>query len=346
MHEKFMGRCLELARQGFGKVAPNPMVGALLVHEGKIISETFHRQFGGPHAEALAIQKINKPGLLREASLYVSLEPCTHFGKTPPCTDLIIEKEIPKIFIASVDPFDQVAGKGIKKLREAGCQVEIGLLEKEARQLNRRFFTFHEKKRPYILLKWAQTLDGYVDVVRDKNAPVQPSWITDENARTLVHKWRTEEQAIMVGRRTAEKDNPRLNARSWPGKSPTRVLLAPKLNLPGHLHLFDQSIPTIVINGIKSEKKENLELVKINLKEKIPEQILAVLFEKKLQSVIVEGGPMLLNAFIERGLWDEARVFVGNKLFHEGIKAPGFPKENYQREVLGENQLLIFENLS
>jgi diaminohydroxyphosphoribosylaminopyrimidine deaminase/5-amino-6-(5-phosphoribosylamino)uracil reductase len=276
----------------------------------------------------------------------VNLEPCTHFGKTPPCTDLIIKKKIPRVFIGTVDPFVQVAGKGIKKLREAGCQVEVGLLEKEARQLNQRFFTFHEKQRPYIILKWAQTLDGFVDTVRDKNAPVQPTWITDENARMLVHKWRTEEQAILVGRRTAQKDNPRLNARSWPGKSPTRVLLAPKLNLPGHLHLFDQSIPTIVINGIKAEVKEHLEFVKINLQEKIPEQILAVLFEKKLQSVIVEGGPMLLNAFIERGLWDEARVFVGNILFHEGVKAPAFPNAAYQKKWLGENQLLVFENIS
>ncbi len=344
MHKKYIQRCISLAKNGAGFVSPNPMVGSVIVYNNIIIGEGYHQKFGNAHAEVNAINAVYNKPLLRESTLYVNLEPCSHFGKTPPCTDLIIKNKIPRVVIGCVDEHSKVAGKGILKLQNSGIDVKSGVLEKESIELNRRFFTFHKKKRPYIILKWAQTLDGFIDITRTKNNLSHPRWITNDISRSLVHKWRAEEAAIMVGTNTAEKDNPKLNVREWTGQNPVRVVLDRSMRLSNQLFLFDQSIPTIVFTEENVMSKRNLDYVKINFEDHVIKQILNYLYEKEILSIIIEGGQKLLTSFIKQFLWDEARVFIGNKLFYDGVKAPELNESVAEQLQLEESKLLIFRN--
>jgi diaminohydroxyphosphoribosylaminopyrimidine deaminase / 5-amino-6-(5-phosphoribosylamino)uracil reductase len=344
VNEKYMLRCLELARLGAGNVAPNPMVGCVVVYGGKIIGEGFHQFFGGLHAEVNAINSVTNQELLKRSTLYVSLEPCSHFGKTPPCTDLILSKKIPEIVIGTIDPYGEVAGKGLEKLRRAGLNVAVGLLEPECRELNKRFFTFHEKKRPYIILKWAQTLDGFIDI-RGKKQVGSPTWITRELARKLVHKIRSEEDAILVGTNTAEMDDPSLNVYNWSGRNPVRIVLDRLLRLPSTLKLFDNSSRTLVFNAKKTGTENSTEFIKIDFAKTIVPQILRELFLRQIQSVIVEGGKQLLDSFITENLWDEAHIFIGNKVFQKGIEAPRLTGPLVSETLLDTDWLKVFRNI-
>lgn len=318
-----MQRCLDLAYLGKGNASPNPMVGSVIVYKDRIIGEGFHRKYGEAHAEVNAISSVKEKNLLTQSTLYVNLEPCAHHGKTPPCSDLIIEMKIPKVVIGCVDSFAKVAGKGIEKMRKAGIEVIVGVLEEESRNLNKRFFTFHERKRPYIILKWAETVDGYIDIDRTQNTPVGINWITQANLRVPVHKWRAEESAIMIGRNTAHNDNPSLNTRDWKGSNPVRVMLDKDLEIK-ELKIFDGSIPTLIFSNRNYPASENLEFIKIDTevdKEVLP-QILDELYNRNIQSLIVEGGGQLLQSFIDQNRWDEARVLIGETSFGKGVKAP------------------------
>ncbi len=322
VHNRYMQRCLDLALTGLGQVAPNPMVGAVLVVDDRIIGEGYHRKYGSHHAEVEAINSVADPRLLSRATLYVNLEPCCHHGKTPPCTDLIIKSKIPEVIIGTVDPFYAVAGEGIARLRAKGCRVNVGVLKEACRELNKRFFTFHEKKRPYIVLKWAQTADGFIDIDRLPGAEKRPTWITSERLRMLVHKWRSEEMSIMVGTNTALKDNPQLNVRDWHGSSPARILLDRSLKLTKAYHLLDQSHPTIIINELKQEASNNIQFVRLLFDQNLLHSIMALLYESRIQSLLIEGGRHLLQSFIDQQLWDEARIFTGTQFFGSGIAAP------------------------
>lgn len=344
MAEKYMDRCLDLARLGIGDVAPNPMVGCVIVHEEKIIGEGFHRHYGQAHAEVNAIHAVKNKELLKSATLYVNLEPCSHHGKTPPCSDLIIEHQIPHVVVGAVDPFDEVAGKGIEKMRQAGIQVDVGILEEECTWLNRRFFTFHQKKRPFLILKWAQTLDGFMDIDRSQIAFGQPTWISNELSRRQVHKQRTEEAAVLIGTNTAFKDNPLLTVREWSGKQPVRLVLDRKNRLPDDLHLKDGKNPTIVFIGVEAVSKTNLEFVALDFQKNTIPQVLAYLYEHELQSVIVEGGQRLLQSFIDQGLWDEAHVYFGNTFFMKGVSAPRLPAPPLKTENMHNTLLKVFVN--
>lgn len=335
MHETFMQRCLELAETGFGNTAPNPMVGCVIVHNKKIIGEGYHQKCGEAHAEVNAISAVQNKELLPFSTLYVNLEPCAHFGRTPPCSKLILEKKIPRVVIGCQDPYSEVSGKGIAMLRTGGVEVIAGILEKESRALNKRFFTYHEKKRPYIILKWAQTLDGFIDLCREGDFNSKPAWITNDVSKSLVHKWRTEEDAILIGRLTAAKDNPQLNVREWSGKTPLRVVLDQNLVLPKELHLFDNSQPTLVFNAKKSLVENKLEYVKIDFGTMIWPELFAQLHQREIQSIIVEGGEIVLTSFIQQNLWDEIRQFIGNKMFHAGVNAPGIKLRNPEFQLPG-----------
>lgn len=343
--KKQMMRCLELAKQGMGNVAPNPMVGCVIEHQNQAIAVGYHEKFGEAHAEVNAINSVLDKSLLKESTLYVNLEPCSHTGKTPPCADLIIQHQIPNVVIGCIDSYSKVAGKGIEKLKAAGINVAVGVLEKKAKELNKRFFTFHNKKRPYIILKWAETKDGFIDIERhceersslNKNTANQSkdcfvprndvdNWITSSFSKKLVHQWRSEEQAIIIGTNTALNDNPKLTVRQIEGKNPLRVVLDLNLRLPEHLHIFDRSTPTLIFNSLKSEQQHNLEFVKIDKTKDLLPQILDELYQRSILSIIVEGGTQLLQTFIDSNLWDEAKVFIGEKEFKSGLKAPKFNK--------------------
>jgi diaminohydroxyphosphoribosylaminopyrimidine deaminase/5-amino-6-(5-phosphoribosylamino)uracil reductase len=341
-HKKYMQRCLQLAANGLGNVAPNPMVGCVIVHDDKIIGEGYHARYGEAHAEVNAINSVKDKALLKDATLYVSLEPCSHHGKTPPCSDLIIESGIKKVVIASGDTNPVVAGKGIEKLKRAGVEVISGVLENEARELNKRFFTFHEQKRPYIILKWAQTADGFIDRKRTDNT--EPALqISNEHSRRLLHKWRSEEQAIMVGTNTARLDNPRLDIRLVSGKNPLRMVLDKNLELAESLNLLDGSQPTLVFTSKKSVAKNNLEFATIDFSENILPQVMVVLFQKQIQSVIVEGGSNLLQHFIDAKLWDEARVIISENFIGDGVTAPKLNAEPVNIEHIGTDKLYSFK---
>ncbi|WP_232825634.1 bifunctional diaminohydroxyphosphoribosylaminopyrimidine deaminase/5-amino-6-(5-phosphoribosylamino)uracil reductase RibD [Algoriphagus litoralis] len=336
---RYMIRALELAENGRGKVSPNPMVGCVIVHEDKIIGEGYHQIYGGPHAEVNAVHSVENQELLRDSTVYVTLEPCAHWGKTPPCANLLVEKQVKKVVIAAFDSNPLVGGKGIEILRNAGIEVETGLLEKEARGQNRRFFTQIEKQRPYIILKWAQTFDGYV-----AREDFSSKWISGTQSRQLVHKWRAEEDAILVGKNTALHDNPSLNVRDWVGKNPVRMVLDSRLELPESLNLFNRSAPTIRFNLTKSESSENLDLVQLASGFSISD-ILDELQNRKIQSLIVEGGSRVLANFIESGLWDEARVFTGKVKFHTGIPAPELNQNPDETLHIGEDLLTIYHHV-
>jgi len=339
-----MGRCLELAQLGAGSVSPNPMVGCVIVYDGEIIGEGFHEKYGEAHAEVNAVGTIKNQTLLNDSTLYVSLEPCSHFGLTPPCSDLIIEKRIPRVVIGTIDSFAKVAGKGIERLKKAGIDVRVGILEKECREINKRFFTFHEKKRPYIFLKWAETTDGFIDFDRSKNQFGEPTWITGEKALVRVHQMRAIEDAILVGTNTALKDNPSLTVRHCAGRNPNRLVIDNQLRLPENLNLFDGTVKTIVFNSIKDEVTGNIEFVKIDFGKKMIHQILKNLYQQNIQSLIVEGGKQLLDSFIHENLWDEAFRFVGNKQFSSGIKAPQISGTIVHAEKTDGDQLIIYNN--
>lgn len=344
--EQYLNRCLDLAIKGLGSVAPNPLVGSVIVHKNRIIGEGYHKEFGGPHAEVNAISSVRQPELLPESTLYVNLEPCSHFGKTPPCSDLIIRQKIKKVVIGCVDPFDLVTGKGIARLRNNGCEVVVGVLKNQSLAINKRFFTFHEKKRPYIILKWAQTADGFIDTLRPPDSNIKPAWITSENLRILVHKWRSEEPAIMVGTHTALADNPRLNVREWTGKQPLRIVVDRNLMLPRKLHLFDNSLETLVLNATTDKKEQKTTFLKLPFEGDLVSlpHLLRYLYEKGIQSVLVEGGRQLLQSYINQGLWDEARVFGGPQFFGEGIKAPQINPSNLSHVFLGNEGFFWFKN--
>lgn len=342
--EKYMLRCIELGRLGAGYVSPNPMVGCVIVNGGKIIGEGFHQVFGGPHAEVNAIDSVKNRELLKSSRLFVSLEPCSHFGKTPPCADLIISEKIPEVIVGTIDPFSKVAGKGVERLKKAGLKVMVGLLEPEARELNKRFFTFHEKKRPYIILKWAQTLDGFIDLKRGQETFGEPTWITGLQSRRLVHKFRTEEDAILVGTKTAEKDNPSLAVYNWDGRNPVRIVIDRSLRLPKNLKLFDNLSTTLVFNSLKNENENNTSFIKIDFSQNIIPQILETLYKLSVQSVVVEGGKQLLESFIGNNLWDEVHLFIGNKLFFNGIRAPKISGTLISEVLLDSDWMKILQN--
>ncbi|GAA0877486.1 bifunctional diaminohydroxyphosphoribosylaminopyrimidine deaminase/5-amino-6-(5-phosphoribosylamino)uracil reductase RibD [Algoriphagus jejuensis] len=332
----YMQRALELAELGRGSVSPNPVVGCVIVHDEKIIGEGYHQIYGGPHAEVNAVNSVSNPELLKESTAYVTLEPCAHFGKTPPCANLLVEKGLKKVVIAAVDSNPLVGGKGIEILKNAGIAVETGLLEKAARWQNRRFFTQIEKQRPYVILKWAQTQDGFV-----ARTDFSSKWISGSQSRQLVHKWRAEEDAILVGKNTALHDNPRLDVRDWAGKNPKRIVLDSKLALPDSLHLFDQSINTICYNSQKTHASENLDFVNLGNDFSIIE-ILKDLNARKIQSLLVEGGSHVLAQFISSGLWDEARVFTGKSCFEAGISAPSLNENPAETLRIGDDTLNIY----
>lgn len=321
MEDKYMYRCLELAKQGAGYVAPNPMVGAVLVHEGRIIGEGYHQQYGKAHAEVNCINAVKQEdeSLIAKSILYVSLEPCAHYGKTPPCADLIISRKIPKVVIGCCDPFAEVQGSGIEKLKAAGIEVVQNVLEEDSMSLNKRFFTFHRKHRPYIILKWAQSANGNIGKIGNAGRAL----ISNEFTNRLVHKWRSEETAVLVGTNTALYDNPELNVRYWQGRDPIRLLIDLGLRLPHSLKIFNEKSKTIVFNTIKQEEKKNLFFYQITADMSSVQQILRALYYFKTQSVIVEGGAKVLQAFIEEGTWDEARVIENEKLIiDDGVNAP------------------------
>ncbi len=330
-NEKYIKRCIEIAKNGLSVAMPNPSVGAVIVHNNIIIGEGFTSEYGGNHAEVNAIHAVKDKSLLSKSTIYVSLEPCSHFGKTPPCCNLIMDSKIPNVVIGTLDSNKKVAGTGIKILKNAGIHVIVGILETECRNSNIRFFTFHEKKRPYIILKWAESQNGYIAPIYKKEK--KPVWITNEFSRQLVHKWRSQEQAILVGTKTVIDDNPKLDVRDWIGKNPIRVILDQNNRIPKDSDIFDNQSETIVIS--KNE---------IDFSENIVNQICDVLFKKNIQSVIVEGGSRTLQTFIDSNIWDEARVFGGTVFFETGIKSPVLNRKYESKTKIMDDELLIYKN--
>lgn len=345
-----MLRCLELAKNGLGTTYPNPLVGSVIVCNNKIIGEGWHKKSGEAHAEVNAVNSVKDKSLLKKATIYVSLEPCSHFGKTPPCSDLIIENEIPNVVIGSIDPNIKVSGNGIKKLMDTGKKVTVGILETECNELNKRFFTFHKKKRPYVILKWAESQDGFVapKILRQAQDDIKkrkPVWITNEFSRQLVHKWRSEEQAILVGTNTVIDDNPKLDVRDWEGNNPIRIVLDQNNRITEDSHIFDDKVKTIVFSKSKKAiNKENTIFEVIDFKQNLAHQILNVLYKYQIQSVIIEGGSQTIQTFIDENLWDEARIFIGNKSFKNGTKAPVIALKNEQRSMIKDDVLIISRN--
>lgn len=336
--EFYMQRALDLAALGKGSVSPNPLVGCVIVHENRIIGEGWHQKYGEGHAEVNAINSVQNKALLPESTVFVTLEPCAHFGKTPPCADLLIRQGVKKVVISAVDPNPLVGGKGIHKLREAGISVETGVLEAAGKSINKRFFNAIQRKKPYVILKWAETADGFL---ARKN--YDSKWISSWYSRMLVHKWRTEEDAIVVGPNTATFDNPQLGARSWKGRNPVRIVMDRQLKLDRSLQLFDGSIPTLCYNLLKDEALPNLTLVKLD-KAEFVKNMLDDLFGRKIHSILVEGGAAIHNEFMKEALWDEIRVFSAATTFGEGIAAPLKPVIADKELFLPEgDQLLVFK---
>lgn len=338
-----MQRCLDLASLGLGNVAPNPMVGAVLVHENEIIGEGFHQYYGQAHAEVNCINSVQQHNkhLIEKSTLYVSLEPCNHFGKTPPCSDLIVSHKIPKVVIACTDPFEKVNGSGIKKLSDSGVDVITGILEKEAIALNKRFFTFHQQKLPFIILKWAQSENQCISGFQGK-----PIKISNTLTDVLVHKWRSEEAAIMVGTNTVMMDNPSLTTRNWAGKNPIRIFIDRDLKIEQTAKILDQSAPTIILNQHINKIEGENDFIQINFEREIILQINDLLFQKNLQSVIIEGGAKLLQTFIDAGFWDEARIITNQTLCIEnGIASPNFDyKFCFKQEKIENDLIQYFSN--
>ena len=325
IHEKYIKRCIDLAKKGLGTTSPNPTVGSVIVYQNKIIGEGYTSPYGGNHAEVNAINSTKNKSLLTKATIYVSLEPCNHFGKTPPCSDLIVKHKLPNVVIGCIDPFEKVAGTGIEKLKANGCNVIVGVLEQECIDSNKRFFTYQNKKRPYIILKWAETKDKFISPHLSslpKGDEAKPIWITNKYSQQLVHKWRAEEDAILIGTNTALNDNPKLNIRNWVGKNPVRIVLDRALRIPKNYHIYNGLVRTIILTEKKEQSNDSVIFEQIDFSKNIALQICNVLNEYKLISVFVEGGKQTLETFIEADLWDEARIFIGDTLFNRGLKAP------------------------
>jgi diaminohydroxyphosphoribosylaminopyrimidine deaminase/5-amino-6-(5-phosphoribosylamino)uracil reductase len=339
-HALYIQRCIQLAKLGVGYTAPNPMVGSVVVTDGVISGEGYHEQYGQPHAEVNAIRSVNNQDDLQRSTIYVSLEPCSHHGKTPPCADLIISKKIPRVVIGMQDPFAKVNGEGIRKLQEAGIEVITGVEEKACKELNKRFITFHQKKRPYVILKWAETADKKVGLA---DRPVR---ISNEQSRLLTHQWRHEEQAIMVGAGTVLCDNPNLTTTAWPGRSPIRIIVDPTGRLATHTHLnvFDHSVRTIVITQNPGATYKNVEVLIADPALNFADQLLHLLYQQDIQSVLIEGGPRLHRIFLTSGKWDECRIFESPQTLENGIPATEAPLGEPITSMIGDNILREFKN--
>ncbi|GAA4130946.1 bifunctional diaminohydroxyphosphoribosylaminopyrimidine deaminase/5-amino-6-(5-phosphoribosylamino)uracil reductase RibD [Sphingobacterium kyonggiense] len=342
--ELWMQRCLDLAVLGAGKTSPNPMVGAVIVNNDKIIGEGYTSPYGGPHAEVNAIQSVidrygeNSKVLFKESTIYVSLEPCAHFGKTPPCADLIVSKGFERAVIACQDPYAKVNGLGIQKLKDAGIEVELGILEEKAKWVNRRFFTRLKEFRPYVILKWAETADGYF-------APLSnvQRWISNKASKQLVHKWRAEEDAVLVGKGTAKADNPSLTVREWEGRNPKRILIDKNLEITNDFNLYNTEAETLIFNAEVTDWRANIKLIALeNFDLYLPQQILYQLYLMDVQSIIIEGGKKTLDMFIDAGLWDEARVFRSNEKWGEGMVSPKISGKMIDHIKVGTDSLLFF----
>jgi len=336
MDEKYMKLCIELALKGFSKAMPNPLVGCVIVHNDNIIGQGYHHKYGEHHAEVNAINSVEDKSLLKESTLYVTLEPCAHFGKTPPCANLIVQSNIPKVVIGSLDTFSEVNGKGIKALREAGITVKTLVLVDECRSINKRFFTFHEKKRPYVILKWAKSSDGFIA----PNNQTEPFWMTGKESKKLVHQWRSEETAIIVGKNTVIKDNPLLTTREINGKNPIRILIDKKLSLATNYAIFNHEATTLVVN----ESKESERHVKVDFNSFFT-SLMKALHQRGIQSLIVEGGAMTLNSFIASNYWDEARVFTSKKILGNGIQSPVIELDINKNTIIDNDKLDYYFNI-
>lgn len=330
-----MQHALDLAWRGKGKTKTNPMVGCVIVYQDQIIGEGWHEVYGGLHAEPNAVNSVQDKSLIGTSTIYVTLEPCAHFGKTPPCADLIASLKPKRLVICNLDPNPLVAGKGLEKIKASGTEIITGVLKEKGYALNKRFFTFHQKKRPYVILKWAQTADGFI--AREN---YDSKWISCAASRTLVHRWRSEEDAIMVGTNTAIHDNPQLNVRMVEGKDPLRVVIDKSLRIPSAYHLFDKSQATICYTSDKEEEQENLIFKKIDFNKKIVPQLLTDLYNRKVQSIIIEGGNQLLAEFMALELWDEARIFKSQTTFEKGIAAPKINHDQGKRELIDSDELI------
>lgn len=342
--KKYIKRCFELAAKGLGSASPNPLVGSVVVYNDEIIGEGYHHRCGEAHAEVNALNAVKNRSLLPFSTLYVNLEPCAHYGKTPPCAVRIIDENVSKVVISNIDTFDKVAGKGIQMLKQAGVQVVTSVLEEEGRWLNRRFFTFHEKKRPYIILKWAQTMDGFIDIDRTDAQTDASNWITNHELKVLVHKWRAEEDAIMVGSHTVMNDNPQLNVREWKGKSPLRVVIDTEHQLLPNFHLFDESVSTLLFVDKPYENfPSTIEQIVLPVQNRLS-FVMQTLYEKQVQSIIIEGGQFLLQSLLRANLWDEARVLVGNKYFGNGLQAPQISQKPSSSFEIGGDFITTYIN--
>lgn len=336
--EIYIKRCIELAQKATGKTYPNPLVGSVIVHNGKIIGEGFHEKAGQNHAEINAINSVENPELLKDSTIYVSLEPCSHFGKTPPCANKIIEIGFKKVVIGTLDSHEKVNGKGKNLIENAGIEVISGILEQECRELNKRFFTFHQKKRPFILLKWAESGDKFLD------QNFQPTQIGNPLTKQFVHHLRIEEHAILVGTNTALNDNPSLTTRELYGRNPVRILIDFELKVPENFSIYNEEAPTLVLNTVKNSVEGNIQFIKTE-KDNFIESLMKILYEQQIQSVLVEGGSYTLQQFIDAGIWDEAIVIKNeNLILGNGTKAPDFHAENYKTENFRDNILNFYKN--
>ncbi|PCI00929.1 MAG: riboflavin biosynthesis protein RibD [Flavobacteriaceae bacterium] len=341
-----MQRCIQIAKNGLGQTRPNPMVGSVIVCDGEIIGEGFTSAYGGNHAEVNAINAVKNKELLKKSTIYVTLEPCAHFGKTPPCASLIIAHKIPTIVIGTVDPFSKVAGKGIQMLKDAGCTVTVGILEDACLEHHKRFLTFHGKKRPFIVLKWAETQDGFIDVERKETEleNAKPNWITNRFSRQYVHKIRAEEQAVFVGTNTVINDNPSLNVRDWSGQNPVRVILDRLLRIPLDYAVFDNKVKTLVFTEGSRKDTATTSYKKIDFSKDFVATICEVLYKENIQSVLIEGGKKTLQSFIDADIWDEAFVFVGDSKFIKGLQAPILQGTLITTVLLGKDVLKKYKN--
>lgn len=343
VHNFYMQRCLKLASTAGGNTAPNPMVGAILVCDGKIVSEGYHRRYGQPHAEPNAIHSVTDKSILLRSTLYVNLEPCSHFGKTPPCANLIVDSGIPRVVIGTFDPNPKVAGRGVKILEDAGVEVVVGVLENECRELNRRFFIFQEEKRPFVLLKWAQTSDGYLDRIRTNNEQL-PLSISNEITSQLTHKMRSENQSILVSTNTVLLDNPSLTVRNWSGKSPIRIALDRQGLIPKTYNLYNGKSPTFIYTENLGENIHNLEFIPHIFDSSSLKVLLDSIYRKGIHSVLVEGGAKLHKSFIDAGLWDEAHVEISKQKLCNGVPAPILPTLPIISEEIQGHKWLHFKN--
>ncbi len=341
--EKYLRRCLELARKGMGRTGQNPLVGAVIVCDGQIIGEGYHREFGGPHAEVNAVNAVKDQSMLRRSTIYVNLEPCSHYGKTPPCSLLIRDAGIPRVVVGTADPNPQVSGRGISLLKDGGSEVISGILPEACTWLNRRFFKYITTGMPWVILKWAQSRDGFLDRVRTEGTETGPNWITNETARMLVHKWRSEEAGIMAGVNTVLTDNPRLDVRNWTGKNPVRILIDRNDRIGPLFHVKDGSLRTLVFTSANPGKEPGTEYIDPGNDFSL-ENILKILGEKGISSVMVEGGALLIESFLNGNLWDEARVFTGKTEFRAGVTAPAIRMEPHETVWYRNNRLNFYQS--